>query len=97
MRDMAPIHPGEILREEFLVPLGLSVYALAQAIKVPSTRLHEIVHENRGISADTALRLGRYFGTGGDLWVNLQAHYDLLCAQEAHGAEIEAEVKPRAA
>jgi addiction module HigA family antidote len=94
MRDMPPVHPGEILREEFLNPLGLTVYAVAKAIGVPSTRLHAIVHEKRGITADTALRLGRFFRTGGEIWMNLQAHYDLQCAQELHGAAIEAEVQP---
>lgn len=94
MRDMPPTHPGEILREEFLKPLKLSVYALAKAIAVPAPRLHDIVHERRGISADTALRLGRFFRTGGELWVNLQAHYDLECARDAHGAEIDAKVQP---
>ena len=94
MRDMPPVHPGEILREEFLKPLGLSVYAVAKAIRVPQTRLHEIVHQTRGVTADTALRLGRYLRTGPEIWMNLQAHYDLVCAQEAHGAKIEAEVQP---
>jgi addiction module HigA family antidote len=94
MRDMPPIHPGEILREEFLKPLNLSVYALAKAIGVPAPRIHDIVHERRGISADTALRLGRFFRTSGELWVNLQAYYDLECAKDAHGAEIEAKVQP---
>jgi len=94
MRDMPPIHPGEILREEFLKPLNLSVYALAKALGVPAPRIHDIVHERRGISADTALRLGRYFRTTGEVWVNLQAHYDLECAKDAHGAEIDATVQP---
>jgi addiction module HigA family antidote len=94
MRDMPPVHPGEILREEFLRPLNLSVYALAKALGVPAPRIHDIVHERRGISADTALRLGLFFRTDGELWVNLQAHYDLECARDAHEAEIEAKVQP---
>lgn len=73
---MIAIHPGEILREEYMAPLDLSVNALALALGVPSTRLHDIVHERRGISTDTALRLARYFGTDMELWVNLQAQYE---------------------
>lgn len=88
------IHPGEILREEFLLPLGLSVYALAKAVGVPQTRIAEIVHERRSISADTAVRLGRYFRTSPELWMNLQSRFDLETAIDKHGAEIEAAVKP---
>lgn len=73
---MLTIHPGEILREEYMAPLHLSVNALALALGVPATRLHDIVHERRGITTDTALRLARYFGTDMEMWVNLQAQYE---------------------
>ena len=73
----APIHPGEILMEEFLGPLDLSQYRLAKDISVPPRRINEIVHGKRGISADTALRLARYFRTSDEFWMNLQMHYDL--------------------
>ncbi len=94
---MRPIHPGEILREEVLVPLDMSVNALAGALRVPATRLHEIVKERRAISADTALRLARYSGGEAQSWLNLQAAYDLRVAELDHGAEIEADVSPRVA
>ncbi|MDW3711806.1 MULTISPECIES: HigA family addiction module antitoxin [Pseudomonas] len=94
---MRPIHPGEVLREEFLVPLDMSVNALANALRVPATRVHEIVKERRAISADTALRLARYFGGEAQSWLNLQAAYDLRVAELDHGAEIEADVSPRVA
>ena len=94
MPDVPPIHPGEILREEFLVPLKLSIYALAKAIDVPQTRIAEIVHERRAITADTALRLGRFFRTSAEFWMNLQTRYDLEIALDAKGQEIEAKVKP---
>ena len=74
---MAPIHPGEMLMEDFLKPLGVSQYRLAQAIGVPARRINEIVHGTRRISADTALRLSRYFGMSDGFWLNLQGHYDL--------------------
>jgi len=74
---MRPVHPGEVLREDFLAPLGLSVNALAGAIGVPATRIHEIVKERRGVSADTAARLARYFGGDAASWLVLQAHYEL--------------------
>ena len=76
-KKLPPIHPGEILVEEFLKPLGLSQYRIAKDISVPARRINEIVHGLRGISADTALRLARYFGTSEEFWMNLQAHYDL--------------------
>ena len=76
-RAHPPIHPGEILAEEFLKPLRLSQYRIAKDISVPARRINEIVHGLRGISADTALRLARYFGTSEQFWMNLQAHYDL--------------------
>lgn len=76
-RRLAPIHPGEILAEEFLMPLGVSQYRLALDISVPARRINEIVHGKRSITADTALRLSRYFGTSERFWLNLQTHYDL--------------------
>ena len=77
-----PIHPGEILREDFLVPLGLSANALAIALRVPVTRISEILRERRGITADTALRLARYFGTTPDFWMKMQMTYDLALASQ---------------
>lgn len=91
---MPPLHPGEMLREEFMVPLGLSANALALALRVPATRIGEIVKERRGITADTALRLGRYFGMTPEFWMNLQAHYDLETTREAGEAEIRRAVTP---
>jgi len=79
-------HPGEILKEEFLAPLGISVYALAKAIDVPRTRMNDIVLGHRGISADTAIRLGYFFGTDAQSWLNLQSRYDLLTAEESGGS-----------
>ena len=96
-RRLPLIHPGTILREEFLDPMAVSVYALAQAIKVPRSRVNDIVLGRRGISADTALRLARYFGTTPDFWINLQAHYDLEVAKQTIRRRIEREVEPRAA
>jgi addiction module HigA family antidote len=92
---MRPIHPGEILREEFLVPLGMSAHALSQAIRVPATRVNDIVNGKRGITADTALRLARYFGNSAEFWLNLQAAYDLREAEREAAARIEREVSPR--
>ncbi|MBI4184154.1 MAG: HigA family addiction module antidote protein [Proteobacteria bacterium] len=94
---IAPVHPGAILREDFLSPMGVSVYALTQAIKVPRSRVNDIVLDRRAITADTALRLARYFGTGPEFWINLQAHYDLEVAKETSRRRIEKEVAPRAA
>lgn len=94
---MRPIHPGEILREEYLEPLNMSVNALAKALNVPATRMNEIAHENRGISADTALRLARYFGTSNRFWLNLQTEYDLRQAQIFKAEQVAREVRPRAA
>jgi addiction module HigA family antidote len=93
-RDFPPVHPGEILREEFLLPLGISQYRLAKEIHVPARRINEIVLEKRGISADTALRLGRYFGTTALLWINLQARYDLEIARDTLADKLETEIKP---
>lgn len=94
---MRPIHPGEMLREEFLVPLGMSANALAIALRVPATRIHEIVNERRGVTADTALRLARYLGMSAEFWLNAQVAFDLRTAMIASGKLIEREVVPRAA
>lgn len=91
---MPPLHPGEMLREEFMAPLGLSANALALALRVPATRIGEIVKERRGITADTALRLGRYFGMTPEFWMTLQAQYDLESARDAAEAEIRREIRP---
>ena len=92
---MRPVHPGEILREDYLAPLGMSANALAKALSVPAIRIHEIVNERRGISADTAERLARYFGGDALSWLNLQATYDLKTL--ATRDEILRRVEPRAA
>lgn len=84
-----PIHPGEILLEEFLEPLGISQYRLAKAISVPARRINEIVHGKRGISTDTALRLARALGTSDRFWMNLQSRYDLEVQGEAHKEELD--------
>ncbi|WP_026224142.1 HigA family addiction module antitoxin [Marinobacter gelidimuriae] len=94
---MRPIHPGEILKEEYLDPLGMSVNALSKALHVPATRMNEIVRENRGITADTALRLARYFGTSERFWLNLQTEFELRWAQINKAAKIAREIQPRAA
>ena len=94
---LAPVHPGEILRYEFLEPMGLSQYALAKAIGVPPQRIGEIVHGRRAVTAETALRLGRYFGIDARFWLDLQTHYDLDVAEDALAGRLEREVTPRAA
>jgi addiction module HigA family antidote len=94
---MRPIHPGEVLREEFLAPLGMSAHALAQALRVPAPRVNDLVRERRGVSPDTALRLARYFDTSAEFWLNLQASYDLKIAAREAGKRIEREVEPRVA
>ncbi len=94
---MRPVHPGEILREDFLTPLGLSVNALAQALRIPASRLHEVVNGRRGITPDTALRLARYFGGDAQSWLNLQTAHDLRLAQLQRQEEIERDVLPREA
>ena len=96
-RRLAPVHPGQILRNDFLEPMEISVYALAQAIKVPRSRVNDIVLGRRGITADTAFRLARYFGTSPEFCINLQARYDLDVADRALRRRIEREVAPRAA
>jgi len=94
---LPPIHPGEILREEFLAPLGMSAHELALALRVPATRINDIVNEKRGITADTALRLSRYFGTTAKFWLNLQASYELEVAEDQLGKAVVREVLPRSA
>ncbi|BCM84217.1 HigA family addiction module antitoxin [Methylobacterium indicum] len=86
---LPPLHPGEVLREEFMVPLGLTAYAVAKACGVPRTRIERIAREETPITADTALRLGRYFGMNPQVWINLQGDYELRRAQRAIGAEID--------
>ena len=93
---LAPIHPGEILREEFMKPHGLSQNALARGLKVPPRRINEIVLEKRGITADTALRLARYFDTSAEMWTGLQADYDLRLARYEKQRQIERDVEPLA-
>ena len=92
-----PIHPGEILFEDFMKPLAITRYSLAKAISVPPRRINEIVHGKRAISADTALRLGRYFGVDPQSWMNLQSHYELEVAALNLGEKLESEVNPRSA
>ena len=92
-KRIMPIHPGEILLEEFLEPLGISQYRLAKDISVPARRINEIVHGKRSITADTALRLSRYFGLSDRFWLNLQARYDLELEKDKLEGRIEAEVK----
>lgn len=96
-RRLPLVHPGEILRDDFLTPMGLSVYVLANEIKVPRSRVNDIVLGRRAITADTAMRLGRYFGTSPEFWINLQARYDLEVAERTLRRRIEREVAPRAA
>jgi len=92
-KKLAPIHPGEILIEEFLKPLGLSQYRLAKDISVPPRRINEIVHGKRSISADTALRLGRFFGISPQFWLNLQTRFDLGVAEDLMAERLEKEVQ----
>lgn len=92
--DVSPIHPGEILREDFLVPLGMSQYRLAKAIGVPLARVNDIVRCRRAITADTALRLARFFNTTPQFWLGLQAQYDLDCARDALGDRLDREIEP---
>jgi addiction module HigA family antidote len=94
-RKLPAIHPGEILLEEFLNPLGVSQYRLAKDISVPPRRINEIVHGQRSITADTALRLARYFGTSERFWLNLQSRYDLEVEKERLGRRLEREVAVR--
>ena len=97
MNKMRPIHPGEILREEFLEPDDLSANSLAIALRVPAPRINDIVRERRGVTPDTALRLARYFRTTPQFWMNLQTSYELKIAQRKIGEKIARQVEPRAA
>lgn len=92
-----PVHPGQTLREDFLIPLGLSVHRLALELRVPVSRMNDIAKERRAITADTALRLSRYFGTTPQFWMNLQANYELELAADAAGEEIADRVRPHQA
>jgi addiction module HigA family antidote len=91
---MRPVHPGEILREDYLVPLGTSANALAKVLNVPAPRINDIVRGRRGVSADTAMRLARYFGGDARSWLNLQAAYDLRVAEIENAKRIEREIAP---
>lgn len=91
-KKLPPVHPGEILREEFLLPLGISQYRLAKDVSVPPRRINEIVRGTRAITADTALRLARFFGTSERFWLNLQARYDLEVEKDRLGRRLEREV-----
>jgi addiction module HigA family antidote len=93
---LAPVHPGEVLLEDFLEPMGLSQYRLAKDVSVPPRRINEIVHGKRAVTADTALRLGRYFGTTARFWLNLQAQYDLDTEEDRLGDRLDVEVTNRA-
>jgi len=95
-KRLPPVHPGEILLEEFLAPMGISQYRLAKDLKVPPRRINEIVHGARAVSADTALRLARYFGTSERFWLNLQAQYDLDVEYDRIGDRIQREITRRA-
>ncbi|MEI6209548.1 MAG: HigA family addiction module antitoxin [Desulfuromonadales bacterium] len=94
---MRPIHPGEVLREEFIIPLGMTAHALALELRVPATRINEIVRERRAMTPDTALRLARYLGTTPHFWMNLQISYDLKSAEIKAGSKITSEVPKRLA
>lgn len=97
VETLDPIHPGEVLGEEFMAPLDLSANALAMALRVPATRISQIIRGRRSITPDTALRLARYFGTSPDLWIGLQMEYDLRMARAELEAEVERDVQPRLA
>ena len=88
-RRLAPVHPGEILGEEFLKPLGLTAYAVAAAVKVPRTRIERLAREETPVTADTALRLGKYFNTSAAFWMNMQAQYDLETAEDKIAPQIK--------
>lgn len=96
-KTLNPIHPGEILLEEFLVPMEISQYRLAKDVHVPPRRINEIVHGKRAVTADTALRLSRYFGTTAEFWTNLQSAYDLDVVRQEIGSQLEREIEPVAA
>jgi antitoxin HigA-1 len=90
---LRPIHAGEVLREEFLIPLGITPHALAMALHVPATRINDVVREKRGVTVDTALRLARYFDTSAQFWVNLQSTYELKMAEKEFSQIIQQEVQ----
>jgi addiction module HigA family antidote len=92
-RKFAPVHPGIILSEDFLKPMSITQYRLAKGIRVPPRRINEIVHGKRAITADTALRLGRFFGMESQFWMNLQSHYDLEVARDAIAGKLAREVE----
>ncbi|OAN51594.1 transcriptional regulator [Magnetospirillum moscoviense] len=94
---MPPVHPGDVLRHEYLEPAGMSVYRLAEQLRVPRSRMNEIVQGRRSVTAETALRLARLFETSADFWLGLQAAYDLETTRLALGEKINAEVRPHAA
>ncbi|BAU76506.1 HigA family addiction module antitoxin [Metapseudomonas furukawaii] len=94
VNGMRPVHPGEILREEFLEPLGIAPAALARALHVSAPTVNDIVRERRGVTADMALRLGRYFDTSAQFWMNLQSEYALATTYAESGEEIENEIEP---
>ena len=96
-KTMAPVHPGETLREDFLKPLGLTANRLAIELQVAVTRVNDVVRGKRAITADTALRLARYFGTTPQFWMSLQANYDLELAQDVRGSEIADRIRPHRA
>ena len=92
-KKIVPVHPGEILSEEFMIPMNLSQYRVAKDIKVPPRRINEIVHGKRAISANTALRLGRYFGMSAQFWLNLQTHYDIEIEKEKFSEKLYTEIR----
>jgi addiction module HigA family antidote len=96
IKTLPPIHPGEILLEEFLKPLGMNPHQLAMALRVPPNRIAQIIEGRRAITAETALRLGRYFGVNPQFWLNLQSSHDLRVAAREHQAQIDRDVQPRA-
>ena len=95
VNQMRPIHPGEILLEEFLKPLKMSANALSIALRIPAPRINDLVREKRGLSADTALRLARYFGSTAQFWLNLQTAYELKIVEQQMGTSIQKEIFPR--
>ena len=95
VNKMRPIHPGEILLEEFLKPLKMSANALSIALRIPAPRINDLVREKRGLSADTALRLARYFGSTAQFWLNLQTAYELKIVEQQMGTSIQKEILPR--
>ncbi|HET6159020.1 MAG TPA: HigA family addiction module antitoxin [Dongiaceae bacterium] len=97
MQDTDPVPPGEVLLEDFLKPMGITQYRLAMLLKVPASRIHDVVHGKRPINAELALRLACFFGTDARSWLNLQAHYDLECAEIELAARVKKEVIPHAA